>query len=566
VTSVRDPALAALATTTSDWQLAYDAVGRPVRERNPFGHERRTSYTVEGFVDAVELHSPSALIERYAYAAYDDLGNPGQIVTAEGTTEIRYDPRSRVEKVAYPGGSLSACLTNCERFEYDLVANRTKHVQNGIERRYQVDADDRLTAILDAQDELLVAFEHDQAGRRTRRSDDYETTYAYDALGRLRSYQLSNGLVGTLAYTATDERTARTELTSTTRYLGEWYETAPTEQRRLVHGPGLDNVLGQVSATSQVRTLWRDGTRNVARAPLDANTGGRRRYEAFGALRSTGGPPVERGFAGRPVEGLSGLINVRARHYDPATGRFLQPDPLGVAADQLYAYAGSNPHRFWDPTGRQPWALSGGGVGGGGPVQTGLGRLAGGAVGLTAGALLLPFMATPVGAGAALLVGGLALYEAYQQDFAGLSSYWDQLGRTDLTFSQSFYGALGVGELVGGFASLGSLAARAGAGAETTTLYRAVSHAEAADLLETGAFRAGPNSFATGKWFAESAEHAAQWGTRLEGADNFQVIETQLPRSAAEKLMRLERLDGIGPARFGTFEHLEGALARVLRP
>jgi RHS repeat-associated protein len=125
-----------------------------------------------------------------------------------------------------------------------------------------------------------------------------------------------------------------------------------------VHGPGIDNVLGQVSTTSQVRTLWRDGTRNVARTPLNTGTAGLRRYEAFGALRSTNPPPVERGFAGRPVEGLSGLVNVRARHYDPATGRFLQPDPLGVAADQLYAYAASDPYRFWDPTGLQPSRLS----------------------------------------------------------------------------------------------------------------------------------------------------------------------------------------------------------------
>jgi hypothetical protein len=45
---------------------------------------------------------------------------------------------------------------------------------------------------------------------------------------------------------------------------------------------------------------------------------------------------------------------VRARHYDPETGRFLQPDPLGIAADQLYAYAANDPYRLWDPTGRDP--------------------------------------------------------------------------------------------------------------------------------------------------------------------------------------------------------------------
>jgi YD repeat-containing protein len=63
---VRDPAIASLATPLGDWQLAYDPLGRPVRERDPFGVERRTTYTLEGFVDRVELHSATALVESYA--------------------------------------------------------------------------------------------------------------------------------------------------------------------------------------------------------------------------------------------------------------------------------------------------------------------------------------------------------------------------------------------------------------------------------------------------------------------------------------------------------------------
>jgi RHS repeat-associated protein len=359
VTSVRDPSVASLTTPLDDWQLAYDAIGRPVRERDPFGVERRTTYTEAGFVDAVELHSATALVERYAYSGYDALGNPGQIVSGEGTTAVQYDARSRVEKVAYPGGSLAACLTACERFQYDKAGNRTLHVENGIARQYVVDADDRLTAILGPAPELPIEFEHDAAGRRTSRSQSAGWSYTYDALGRLRAFDV-NGFSGTLEYTATDERTLRTDAAGTSRYLGEWYETSAASTRRLVHGPGVDNVLGQVSGTNQVRTLLRDGTANVVRHPLDGSMGANtvRRWEAFGGLRS-GVQPVERGFAGRPVEGTtSGLVNVRARHYDPQTGRFLQPDPLGIAADQLYAYAANDPYRFWDPTGLRPGPLS----------------------------------------------------------------------------------------------------------------------------------------------------------------------------------------------------------------
>jgi RHS repeat-associated protein len=84
-----------------------------------------------------------------------------------------------------------------------------------------------------------------------------------------------------------------------------------------------------------------------------------RRYEAFGGVRSTPSYyPVERGFAGRPSEGTTGLINLRARHYDPATGRFLRADPIGFNASQLYAYAANNPFVNWDPSGLTVNSLS----------------------------------------------------------------------------------------------------------------------------------------------------------------------------------------------------------------
>jgi RHS repeat-associated protein len=361
VTFVRDPAVASLATPLGDWQLAYDALGRPVRERDPFGVERLTTYVEKGFVERVELRSATALVESYDYSNYDNLGNPGRIVSNAGTTtettEVQYDARARVEKVAYPGGSLAACLTTCERFQYDKAGNRTVHVENGITRRYVVDDDDRLVEIEDAQGATLATFTHDAAGRRTGRSDT-GAGYAYDALGRLRSVQVGV-FPTTLEYTATDERTLRTDVNGTARYLGEWYETFGATTRRMVHGPGIDNVLAQTSGTNQVRTLLRDGTANVVRTSLDGAVSNPRRWEAFGGMRS-GQLAVERGFHGRPIEGATsgGLVNVRARHYDPETGRFLQPDPLGIAADQLYAYAANDPYRFWDPLGLRPGPLS----------------------------------------------------------------------------------------------------------------------------------------------------------------------------------------------------------------
>jgi len=59
------------------------------------------------------------------------------------------------------------------------------------------------------------------------------------------------------------------------------------------------------------------------------------------------------GYTGREYDAESGLYHYRARSYDPATGMFVQSDPIGFASGQenLYAYVDSNPFGFNDPSG-----------------------------------------------------------------------------------------------------------------------------------------------------------------------------------------------------------------------
>ncbi|HEX8617173.1 MAG TPA: RHS repeat-associated core domain-containing protein, partial [Thermoanaerobaculia bacterium] len=59
------------------------------------------------------------------------------------------------------------------------------------------------------------------------------------------------------------------------------------------------------------------------------------------------------GFQALPFqEQATGLVFARARWYDPATGAFVSPDPLGyVDSSNLYAFAGGDPVNRRDPTG-----------------------------------------------------------------------------------------------------------------------------------------------------------------------------------------------------------------------
>jgi RHS repeat-associated protein len=101
----------------------------------------------------------------------------------------------------------------------------------------------------------------------------------------------------------------------------------------------------------------------------------RKLYDPYGRVvavpgGSTAGPlPIPFGYAGARWEATAGLYQMGARWYDPELGRFLEQDPIGEAGGlNLYAYVGSSPTLWVDPTGLARQGV-GGSVIGGGPVN-----------------------------------------------------------------------------------------------------------------------------------------------------------------------------------------------------
>jgi RHS repeat-associated protein len=90
---------------------------------------------------------------------------------------------------------------------------------------------------------------------------------------------------------------------------------------------------------------------------------GATRYLPYGAIRlETGVWPTDRRFTGQRWEQGLGLYDYNARFYDPALGRFLQPDPIvpepgNPQALNRYAYVYNNPLRYTDPSGHVPVIL-----------------------------------------------------------------------------------------------------------------------------------------------------------------------------------------------------------------
>ena len=91
---------------------------------------------------------------------------------------------------------------------------------------------------------------------------------------------------------------------------------------------------------------------------MDATGAPLARY-GTGAYGETGGSEVDSGtvanalrFKARERDAATGLVDLRARWYDPMSGRFLSEDPLGLAGGwNPYAFAGNDPVNYSDPSG-----------------------------------------------------------------------------------------------------------------------------------------------------------------------------------------------------------------------
>ncbi len=129
---------------------------------------------------------------------------------------------------------------------------------------------------------------------------------------------------------------------------------------------GLDRISAVLPGTSTETYYVGNALGSVGALTSSSGTDvGNYTYDAFGqVLTSPTNSTNPFSFAGERIDPITGLVDLRARQYDPATGRFVSQDPDGYENGiNLYTYAANDPINQNDPTGQVPLLVAAVGIG-----------------------------------------------------------------------------------------------------------------------------------------------------------------------------------------------------------
>jgi RHS repeat-associated protein len=365
------------ATTTFD----HDAAGNLTTTTLPSGNgyvETRT-FDQAGRLTGVDNAKSGTSLSKFVWTL-DAVGNPTKAQTTRGGSDTYeaygYDARNRLTAWCF---GIAASATDCSgaanlnSYSYDKVSNRA---EMGVKRNsgptfltdYTYNDADQLTSATDHNG--TTNYTYDANGDLASRGSDSFTsnlagelvsatvggtssTYSYDGDGRRLSSTVSGGADLRFTWDPLAE--------SGIPEIALERDSSGNLVRRYLGGP-----LGTVSFANGSGNFYyqHDPLGNVSDV-TDASGAAQWQYayEAYGAERSatnvSGSAPVNPlRFEGQYLDASTGLYQLRARPYDPATGRFASLDPIdGSAFDPAagaYVYADAQPTTLTDPLGLSP--------------------------------------------------------------------------------------------------------------------------------------------------------------------------------------------------------------------
>ena len=261
------------------------------------------------------------------------------------TSTYGYDPAlDYLTSANYNDGQPNPSQT----WSYDAAGNRNDTVADNLNRPISIGG---------------VACTSDILGNRLAFGSQ---SYTWDVLNRLTSY--TNGSTTSYAYRADGMRVSKTTGRNYTNYFYDGQMTysdvdvawtgqvyASTETDYAIGGRGVDAIFKNGATAYPIYDAHGNMVATLSKVGSTFQLSNQRSYDPWGAIRlgNTAGDPTGRYCAnlGHKQDDESGLIYMRARYYEPTSGRFINEDP-DREGQNWFAYAGDNPVHFCDKTGK----------------------------------------------------------------------------------------------------------------------------------------------------------------------------------------------------------------------
>jgi len=335
-------------------EYQYDALDRLTRRELGNGVYTTYEYDIlDRIIHLINRDFGDTVISRFDYT-YDALGQRVSMVTLDGEWSYGYDAVGQLTSAVFESDNPGIPDQDLS-YAYDAMGNRTRTVINNTTTDYTANNMNQYT--MAGSD----TYEHDDDGNRVVKKDTITWDYSYDSANRLVG--MTNGAdVWSYVYDAFGNRVAsikngtKTEFVidpvGLSKFVAEYDQTG-TLIARYEYGLGL---LSRNSASGSTAFYTYDALGNTSELTDSSGTVlNRYRYLPFGERLSVTEAIGNRfqfgGEDGVMHEG-GDLYVMRARFYDPALGRFFQPDPIGILGGfNLYAYTGNSPINYSDPTG-----------------------------------------------------------------------------------------------------------------------------------------------------------------------------------------------------------------------
>ncbi|MBI2840809.1 MAG: RHS repeat-associated core domain-containing protein [Acidobacteria bacterium] len=276
-----------------------------------------------------------------------------------GSHGYGYDDRYQLTAATHPA-------QQAETFGYDSVGNRTT---SHISASYTYNSANQL--LEDAEFTYTFDLDGNCVGKVSK-IDGTRHEYIFNSENRMtgyRKYDISSTLLTTADYfyDALGRRIAKRVNGALTRYMYHeediWLAITPSGIAvHYQHGPGIDEPLVAWASYDGPYTeplyYFADGLGTI-RAAKGQDWAGRDmsasyEFDSFGQVKSSTSTLKSEWplftYTAREADSETGQLFLRARYYDPRSGRFVSEDPAGVQGI-LYPYAGNDPVNYVDPFG-----------------------------------------------------------------------------------------------------------------------------------------------------------------------------------------------------------------------